>query len=152
MTEDLLETRFEGRKLVLETAQRSEAFDSRFLVAVLLVYIAKGDGKIVREETDQMLALISDHFHMRSAESLELLTRAMTAISEDPELGSALRASSVDLEEEDKRALALMMLKVLAADGKVTVEEMESLRTVAEIVGISARMLHEAYDRHIGGS
>lgn len=149
MTDDTLEQRFEGQKLILETASRSETFDSKFLVAVLLVYIAKGDGTIAAEETAEMLSLIGEHFHMRSSESLELLTRAIASIADDPGLGSVLRASSAGMDDTEKRELAAMMLRVIGADGTATVDEMEALKTAGEIVGISARVMHEAYDAYV---
>lgn len=148
MSEELLEPRFDGNKLILETASRRETYDARFLVATLLVYVAKGDGTITDDETQSMLRLIEHHFNMRSAESLELLTRAMTSIAEDPGLGSVLRELGDVMSDQEKEDTALMMVKVIAADGKATADEMEAMRTAGEIVGISAKTLQNAYDRY----
>lgn len=41
-----------------------------------------------------------------------------------------------------------MMLKVVAADGDRDAEEMEKLRRAAELLEISADVVHRAYDRY----
>ena len=44
--------------------------NGRYLVAALLVYVAKGDGNISSEETAEMLELMNEHFGIPSSESL----------------------------------------------------------------------------------
>ena len=148
MIEEPIDPRFEGNQLIIETSNETEVYDSQFLVAALLVYVAKGDGSITPQESDRMLQLIGDHFHLRSAESLELLTRAMASIADNPDLDSLLRELSAVLSEADKEDVAVMMMKVLAADGETDADEMEKMRAAGEIVGISARIMHKAYDRY----
>ena len=41
-----------------------------------------------------------------------------------------------------------MMLKVVAADGRREVDELEKFQRAATIIGISAETLHRAYDRY----
>ena len=146
--DELLEPRFEGNQLIIETSNETETYDCQFLVAVLLVYVAKADGEITQVETDRMLQLISDHFSLRSAESLDLLHRAMTDIASNPDLDNLLGNLSAVLTEQDREDVALMMVKVLAADGKADADEMERMRDAGSIVGISARAMHRAYDRY----
>ncbi len=148
MIEEPIDPRFEGNQLIIETSNETEVYDSQFLVAALLVYVAKGDGSITPQESERMLQLIGDHFHLRSAESLELLTRAMASIADNPDLDGLLRELSAVLSEADKEDVAVMMMKVLAADGKTDADEMEKMRAAGEIVGISARIMHNAYDRY----
>ena len=148
MIEEPIDPRFEGNLLIIETSSDTEVYDAQFLVAALLVYVAKGDGVITPQESERMLQLISDQFHLRSAESLELLTRAMASIAENPDLDSLLRQLSTILSDADKEDVAVMMMKVLAADGRTDADEMEKMRAAGEIVGISARIMHNAYDRY----
>lgn len=148
MTIEPIDPRFEGNQLIIETSSETEIYDSQFLVAALLVYVAKGDGSITPQESERMLQLIGDHFHLRSAESLELLTRAMASIADNPDLDSLLRELSTVLSDADKEDIAVMMMKVLAADGKADADEMEKMRAAGEIVGISERIMHSAYDRY----
>lgn len=143
-----LEPRFDGNQLIIETTNEFEIYDAQFLVAALLVHVAKSDGAIVPEETARMLELISEHFSLRSAESLELLRRAMTDIAENPDLDGLLGQLGTSLDDADREEIALMMVKVLAADGKATAEDMERMRATGEIVGISSQIMHRAFDRY----
>ena len=95
-----------------------------------------------------MVELVSDHFGIRAAESLELLTNAMEDIAENPDFENLLRELSKLLDEPQKENVALMMLKVVAADGRKDAEEMEKLRVAANIIDIQPEALHRAYDRY----
>lgn len=148
MIDEPIDPRFEGNQLIIETSNETEVYDSQFLVAALLVYVAKGDGTITAQESERMLQLIGDHFHLRSAQSLELLTRAISNIAENPDLDSLLRQLSTMLSDADKEDVAVMMMKVLAADGQTDADEMEKMRTAGEIVGISGQIMHKAYNRY----
>ena len=148
MIEDPVEPRFEGTTLVIETTSGPETYDSQFLVAALLVFVAKGDGAISDKESQKMLQLIEEHFHLHSAESLELLSRAMTDLAENPDLSSLLRELSNVLTEEEKEDIAVMLLKVIAADGRRDVDEMEMMNVAAEIIGISSESRHKAFEKY----
>ncbi len=148
MIKKLLEPRFEGAQLIIETSNETEVYDSQFLVAALLVSVAKGDGHISEMETDKMLQLVGEHFHLRSSESLELLTRAMSNLAENPDLSSLLVELSTVLTSADKEDVAVMLLKVVAADGRQDAEEMEMLSKAAEIIEISPESMHNAFDRY----
>jgi len=150
MKEKPIEPHFEGVSLVIETAgdAETETYDSRFLVAALLVYVAKGDGAISENETEKMLELVGDHFRLRSSESLELLSRAMSDFAENPDLISLLKQLSTDLGDEQKEDVALMLLKVIAADGNTDGDEMEAVTAAGEIINISPEAMHRAFDRY----
>ena len=51
-------------------ADASEPYDTQFLAATLLVFVAKGDGTISNMETNKMLSLVGDYFRIPSAASL----------------------------------------------------------------------------------
>ncbi len=140
--------RIEGDELVIETQSTIERYDIKYLVSALLVFVAKGDGVISGEETAQMLEIVNDHFDLHSAESLELITNAMEDIADNPDFESLLKDLSRLLTTQDKEDVAVMMLKIVAADGRRDVEELETFQTAAEIIDISAETLHRAYDRY----
>lgn len=140
--------RVEGNTLVIETQNSTEVYDARYLVAALLVYVAKGDGNISGPQTAQMIELVNEHFGQASSESLEVLTNAMEDIAENPDFENLLRELSRLLTEAEKEEVALMMLKVIAANGRKAAEEITSLRVAAEIVDIAPDTLHRAYDRY----
>jgi hypothetical protein len=90
MSDIIKSKRLEGTTLIVETEDGEESYDSKFLVAAMLIFIARGSGTIEPEESAKMIDLIEEHFQMEGAESLELLTRAMTEMIDKPELGQTL--------------------------------------------------------------
>ena len=145
---DAINPHFEGNQLVVDSGDNSESYDCQFLVAALLVYSAKADGVITPEETDRMLQQISDHFELRSAESLELLRRAMSEIAETPDLEGILRDLGENISAQDREDIALMMVRVIGADGKSDAAELEGMRNAAAMVGIDGDAMHAAFDRY----
>lgn len=148
ITEEPKAPRIEGDELIIETQNVTETYDAKYLVSALLVYVAKGDGNISGEETTEMLKLVNDHFGLHSSESLELITNALEDIADNPDFESLLKDLSVLLNVAEKEEVALMMLKVVAANGRKDAEEMEKLRLAADIIEIPAETMHRAYDRY----
>jgi uncharacterized tellurite resistance protein B-like protein len=148
MSDTIITSRLEGTTLVVETDTARETYDSQFLVAALLIFIARGSGSIEPEETAAMLDLIQQHFHLRGAESLELLTRAMSELAEKPELADLLAELGRSLSDADKEDIAVMALKVIAADGHRKFAEMEKFNEAVEAVGVSPEIVHRAFDRY----
>jgi len=148
MIEDMKEARFEGDELVIETQSTTETYDAKYLVAALLVFVAKGDGVISSEESGKMLSLVGTHFNLPSSESLELLRRAIRDIAENPDLRSLIEKLATILNDQEKEDIALMMLKVVAVDGRRDTQEMEHVSLAAEVIGISKDAMHRAYDRY----
>ncbi|NIV17833.1 MAG: hypothetical protein GWN47_05350 [Woeseiaceae bacterium] len=148
MIDTIKSKRLEGTRLIVETRYGTETYDARFLVAAFLVYVARGSGRIEPEEASKMIDLIEAHFQMQGAESLELLTRVMADMAENPELSQALMDLGPTLSERDKEDIALMALKVIAADGRREVAEMEKFNEAVEAIGISAETVHRAFDRY----
>ena len=98
-----------------------------------------------------MLQLVEEHFHLHSAESLALLTRAMADLAENPDLNSLLRELAHVLSPEEKEDIAVMLLKVAAADGRTSVDEMEMLNVTGEIIDIAPDARHRAFERYFAG-
>ena len=148
MSSEILSSRLEGTKLVIETAEGPETYDSQFLVAAFLVYIARGNGTIEPEESAKMIDLIEEHFKLQGSESLEILTRAMSELAEKPELGEHLIELGKTLSDNQKEDIAVMALKVIAADGRREFAEMEQFNRAVEAVGVSPEIIHKAFDRY----
>jgi uncharacterized tellurite resistance protein B-like protein len=148
MSDTIKSKRLEGTQLIVETQDGTETYDSKFLVAALLIFIARGSGTIEPEESTKMISLIEDYFQMQGAESRELVTRAMGVMGENPALGQALIDLAPTLTEVDKEDIALMALKVVAADGRREVAEMEKFNQAVEAIGISPEIVHRAFDRY----
>ncbi len=148
MGNDILGSRVEGSKLIIETADGIEEYDSQFLVAALLIYIARGSGQIEPEESAKMIDLIEEKYKMQGSESLELITYAMAEMADKPELGALLADLGKALSDTDKEDIALMSLKVVAADGRRHYAEMEQFNRAMEAIGISAEIVHRAFDQY----
>ena len=145
---DLMVSRLEGTKLIIETSTGVEEYDSQFLVAALLVYVARGSGQIEPEESAKMIDLIEEHFQLQGAESLELITSAMTEMLERPQLASVLIDLAPTLSDSDKEEIALMALKVVAADGHRHFAEMEQFNRAMEAIQVSPEIIHKAFDQY----
>jgi uncharacterized tellurite resistance protein B-like protein len=141
-------TKLVGNELIVETKFGTEVYDSKFLVAALLIYVAKGSGTIEPEEVAKMIDLIEQHFQLEGAESLELLTRTMSELAEKPELAEQLVQFGRTLSDREKEDIAVMALKVIAADGRRHVSEMEQFNRAVEAVGVSPEIVHKAFDRY----
>jgi len=148
MNETIKMTTLQGTELIVETRDGVEVYDSKFLVAALLIFVAQGSGSIAPEESAKMIDLIEEHFKMEGSESLELLTRAMTELAEKPELGEHLVQLGQTLSDQQKEDIAVMALKVIAADGRREFAEMENFSRAVEAVGVSPEIVHRAFDRY----
>lgn len=148
MSDTIITSRLDGKSLVVETKSGSTSYDSQFLVAALLIFVARGSGSIEPEESAKMLELIEAHFQLAGAESLELLTRAMSELAELPELAQLLGELGKTLSDQDKEDVAVMALKVIAADGRRQVSEMEKFSQAMEAIGATAEITHRAFDRY----
>ena len=148
MSDDILVSRLEGTRLIVETADGIEEYDSQFLVAALLVYVARGDGQITPEESAEMIELIEERYHLQGAASLELITRAMNEMVDKPQLGLLLTDLVPTLSDAEKEDIALMALKVVAADGQRHFAEMEQFNRAMEAAGITPEIIHRAFDRY----
>ncbi|NOR35780.1 MAG: hypothetical protein GQ577_03450, partial [Woeseiaceae bacterium] len=58
MSDTIKSKRLEGTQLIVETQDGTETYDSKFLVAALLIFIARGSGTIEPEESTKMISLI----------------------------------------------------------------------------------------------
>ena len=95
-----------------------------------------------------MIDLIEEHFQLQSAQSLELITRAMSEMVEKPQLAEVLTELATTLSDSDKEAIAVMALKVVAADGHRHFEEMEQFNRAMEALKISPEIVHKAFDQY----
>lgn len=148
MNSEILSSRLVGTKLVIETPEGTETYDSQFMVAAFLIYIARGNGKIEPEESAEIINLIEEHFHLEGAASLELITRAMSEMIEKPTLVMLLKELVPTLSDQDKEDVALMGLKVIASDGERDVVEMEKFSNAMQAMEISPDIVHRAFDRY----
>ncbi len=148
MSDTIRTSKLRGKELVVETKYGVRVYDHHFFAAALLIFISQSSGRIEPEESAQMIELIREHFNLEGAESLDLLTRAMTEMAEDPELGTELAKLGQTLADSEKEDIAVMALKVIAADGKREFEEMQQFNMALEAIGATPETIHRAFDRY----
>ena len=75
---------------------------------------------------------------------------ALTAVLWMPYALNAImvRGHLKSLTESEKEDIAVMALKVIAADGRREVAEMEQFSRAVEAVGASPEIVHRAFDRY----
>jgi uncharacterized tellurite resistance protein B-like protein len=132
----------------MSNSANTSSYESHLLVAAFLIFIARSSGSIEPEETARMLGLLQSHYRLHGAESLELLTRAISEFAAKPELGDMLAELGRRLSDAEKEDVAVMALKVIAADGRRKVAEMEKFNEAVEAVGASPEIVHRAFDRY----
>ncbi len=115
------------------------------LVALLMVALARSDAQIAQNE--EVFQLAGEYFRVRSAASLELLMNAIKHLPEAPDLSSLVQQWDSGLDSSDKEDVAVMMLKIVAADGKRDAQQMAMLHKAAEMIDITPDSLHLAFNR-----
>ena len=145
--EDVFISRIEGAKLVVDTADGEEEYDAKFLVAALLVYIGRSSGSIDSQESDKMIELIGAHFRIPGAEALEVITHAMHELDDKPQLIEAVLELESTFSDPEKEAMAIMSLKVIAADGRREFAEMEQFKQAMEALQISPEIVRKAFNQ-----
>jgi len=148
MSTEILGSRVDGSTLVVDTDDGVETYDSRFLVAALLIDVARGSGRIEPEESSQIINLLEEKFKLDPAESLELVTRALSELADKPALGNMLLELAPTLSDNDKEDVAVMGLKVVAADGERHFSEIEQFNRAMAAMGIPPEIVHRAFDRY----
>jgi len=94
-----------------------------------------------------MLAITESHFRLSSAEALELLTNALTEAPEPEELEAQLRALRNLLDPAEKEEVAMLLLELIAADGRRESAELDVLHYAADVLEIPPEVMHSAYER-----
>ena len=148
MSSEILSSRIEGSTLIVETADGQQTYDTKFLVAATLIDVARSGGQIEPEESSLIIDLIEKHFNLQGAESLELITRALEEVPENPALVRLLRDLTPMIKAQEKEEIALMGLKVVAADGRRQVDEMEQFNAAMNAMDISPDIIHRAFNRY----
>lgn len=148
MSTEILDSKIVGSTLTVDTESGREVYDLKFLVAAILIHVARGSGQIEPEESSLIIDLIEEHFHLQGAESLELISRALEETTDKPALTGLLGGLAPTLSESEKEEIAYMGLKVVAADGRRKVSEMEQFSNAMKSMGISPDIVHRAFDRY----
>jgi uncharacterized tellurite resistance protein B-like protein len=136
------EAQFKGSQFVLGEKEGSAAYDAKFLISVLLVYVAKGDGSIDSTETDRMIDIISRRFDSTGAEAMGLLADAVRTFTDGGDLARKLHEISQGLDEAERNEIFEMLFEVIMADGKFADGEARTVEGAGKILGLSQDAIH----------
>lgn len=142
MSELAVRPRFEGAQLIIGTNEKAESYDARFLISILLVFVAKGDGEISELESNKMIDLLSSKMAIRSADSLGYLSSAIMSLSNDKDIVKTLQQISHGLSAAEKDDVFTMMLDVMAVDAKLETGEIAAITMAGQILGFSEDVIH----------
>jgi uncharacterized tellurite resistance protein B-like protein len=134
--------RFEGAQFVLGQQEGAPAYDAKFLISILLVYVAKGDGHIDSVETDRMIDIISTRFDSSGAEAMGLLSDAVRIFTDGGDLVEKLNAISQGLNEAERSDIFDMLFEVIMADGELADGEVRTVEAAGNILGLSQDTIH----------
>ena len=134
--------RFEGAQFVLGQQEGAPAYDAKFLISILLVYVAKGDGHIDSVESDRMIDIISTRFDSSGAEAMGLLSDAVRTFTDGGDLIEKLREISQGLSESECSDIFNMLLEVIMADGEMADGEARTVEIAGEILVLSQEAIH----------
>ena len=77
--------------------------DTHFLLAALLLLVAKGDGNISDLESQKMIELLTSRFDMRNSEALASLSSALMTLGNDKGIAQSLRKTGKNLSTAEKQ-------------------------------------------------
>ncbi len=138
----------EGERIVVTRAPRATFFDPRYLVAALLEYVALGDGQVCELESAKMVDLVAAHFGLPEAQAEKRLVQALNLYARSLDLATVAEVLREILDSRERHELLLMLLEVIAADGRQGADELEALDVVATLLEISDEERHAAFDAY----
>jgi uncharacterized tellurite resistance protein B-like protein len=138
----------EGESLTVTTSEQRSFFDPRYLIAALLDHVAQGDGEICDEESRVMVDTVARHFDLDANGAEEKLNHALNLYSRSLDLPAVGEVLSGILEPGEREEVMLMLLNVVAADGRQGADELRAVDEVVAVLGITAEERHAAFQRY----
>lgn len=138
----------EGDKLVVTEAPRETFFDPRFLVAALLEHVARGDGVVCEAETREIIDLVAGYFQLDTSRAEQKFSQALALYSSNLDLVRVGQVLSGILGPAEREDVVVMLLRVIAADGRQGSDELAALDDIVACLSISAQERHAAFTRY----
>jgi len=138
----------QGETLVVTSVRQQGFFDPRFLVAGLLYHVAMGDGDITDDEIQVMIDSVAGHFSLDMDQAEKKLSQALYLYIRKMDLGTVGQVLSKILAPGERVDVMVMLLRVVAADGRQGADELRAVDEVAAVLGVSDAERHEAFSRY----
>jgi len=118
------------------------------IMAALMVRAARADGSIEEAETQQILVALQEVFEITGAPALELVNTVASELASGDELLEFLRGLRLFVTDEDRETVLLLLLRLIAADGKRATAEMAVFQEAVEALAISDETVHKVFDQY----
>ena len=138
----------EGEKLTVHATAQPGLFDPRFLIAALLHHVAEGDGRVCDREAAAMVELVADHLGLDAMEAEARLGQALSLYSQSLDLTAVGEVLQDILDEQERIEVMLMLLHVVAADGRQGADELRAVDEVAASLQITDEERHLAFQHY----
>lgn len=117
-------------------------------IASLMVAAAIRDGDFAENEQQQILTLLRKELELSPAEADSLLDHATAQIAKTTSLKLLLGELKYELNLPQKQNVLLMLLKVIAADGKQTAEEIDMISQVSDNLKMPEASVNEVFGQY----
>ena len=117
-------------------------------VATVLALAALSDGSVSTEETERLVVILRKNFEVEPGTALNLITRAIDDLPGVGGMPALLQQLNTILSTRNKEALIVMLLEVIAADGRKEAEEMEVLANFVFGLRLSGKSMDRAYESY----
>ena len=118
------------------------------LITSLMLRAARADGNISDEETHQILVTLQEVFNITGASALELVNSVASQLASDSDLMTVFASLQYFLSDSDKEIVLILLLRMIAADGKKNSDEMRVYTDTVKALNISPEVVHQVFDRY----
>lgn len=126
--------------LGLKSPEQDKAHsDLHLATAALLVYVSRADGDFNADERAQLLACMTDHFDLESADAEQIICDAEAQQQEATCLYRFTKAITDELDQDGRQAIVRLLWRVAFADNHIDNFEANVLAKVSGLLGVPAR-------------
>jgi len=118
------------------------------IMTALLIRAARADGTISDSETHEILASLQETFEITGAKALELVNTVSSQLASGDELLEFLRGLRLFVTDEDRETVLLLLLRLIAADGKRATAELAVFQEAVDALAISEQVVHKVFDQY----
>ncbi|MFV8816439.1 TerB family tellurite resistance protein [Haliea sp. E17] len=136
----------EGERLLVTRSPKASFFDPRYLVAALLEHVAQGDGHVCERELATMIGLVAEHFGLAEHLAERRFSQALGVYARSLELREVGALLQEILDAGERHQVLVMLLEVIAADGRQGADELSALDEVAAVLDATAEERHAAFE------
>lgn len=138
----------EGERLVVKIAPKTTFFDPRFLIAALLEHVARGDGVVCDSEAQAMIDLVARHFELDNSRAEQKFAHALALYSNNLDLVTVGGLLQQIVSSSEREQIVVMLLEVIAADGRQGSDELAAFDEVADALAINPEERHAGFARY----